>query len=66
MKIKSETPKRIRDVCQFCKGLKPIQNEIRLCKTVKYHACKTEGIIYLPKELNGKQVEIIFSKDDLK
>ena len=66
MKIKSEEPKRCRDVCQFCKGLKPIQNEIRLCKTVKPHSNSLEGKIYLPKKLIGKQVVIVFSKDDLK
>jgi hypothetical protein len=68
MNIKSnEKPKRIRDVCQFCKGLKPMKNELRLCKTVGLQAGKRkQGRIYLPKELIGKQVEIVFSRDDLK
>ena len=65
MKIHSEEPKRIRNVCQFCKGLYPIQNEIRLCKTAKLNTNKSSCRIFLPKELNGKQVEIVFSKDDL-
>ena len=61
MKSMSEEPKRTRGVCQFCKGLKPIQNEIRLCKTVN----KTDSRVYLPRKLIGKQVEIVFSRDDI-
>ena len=55
-----------RGICDKCHGILPMKNETRIRKIVRKHTSRSKqpcGVVYLPKELINKTVEIVFSSD---